>query len=331
MKYNSFGSTNIKVSALSFGGAGLGGCFADTPQEDDGINIVREAISNGINYIDTAPWYGNGRSEAVLGKALQNIPRQSYHIATKVCRYKPNIEEMFDFSAQRTLQSIDESLDRLKLDYIDVIQVHDMEFTPSLDKVLSETLPALQKAKDAGKVNHIGITSYELPLLKEVLQKSTVKIDTVLTYCQYTLFTQAAKEYFPVFKEYGVGIVNASPTGMGLLTENGPSSWHVAKPDLKKACAETATFCKANGYDVSDLATRFCFAEPDVHTTLVSMPTLAVLHNNIKAVDQKLSDKDLQMIDQLKERYFKPLKSCSWEKVELEKYHRKLKSLQQEN
>jgi aryl-alcohol dehydrogenase-like predicted oxidoreductase len=112
----------------------------------------------GINLIDTAPWYGFEKSERILGEALQGVPREAYYLATKVGRYKPDHLEMFDFRGERVLASIDESLARLRLDYIDIIQIHDPEFAPSLDIIVNETLPALDKARQAGKVRFIGIT-----------------------------------------------------------------------------------------------------------------------------------------------------------------------------
>jgi aryl-alcohol dehydrogenase-like predicted oxidoreductase len=95
------------------------------------------ALKKGINYIDTAAWYGHGLSEKRLGIALKNIPRKAYYIASKACRYQPEITEMFDFSFDRTLKSIDESLERLGIEYLDVIQIHDMEFSPNVKTLVT--------------------------------------------------------------------------------------------------------------------------------------------------------------------------------------------------
>ncbi|XP_049796108.1 uncharacterized protein LOC126212742 [Schistocerca nitens] len=113
--------------------------------EEDAIATVREAIRKGTNYIDTAPFYGLGRSEEVLGKALKGIPRQAYYIATKVACYTMDPRTMFDFSVQKTRESVAKSLELLQLDYVDVIQVHDVEFALNLDIIIQETLPVLQE------------------------------------------------------------------------------------------------------------------------------------------------------------------------------------------
>lgn len=88
--------------------------------EEHAVETIRQGIRSGINYIDTAPYYGLGRSEQILGRALKGVPREAYYVATKVARY--GVED-FDFSFERTLQSVNVSLDYLGLDYVDVIQV----------------------------------------------------------------------------------------------------------------------------------------------------------------------------------------------------------------
>lgn len=89
----------------------------------EGIATVHKAVKAGINYIDTAPYYGQGRSEEVLGMALKDLPRSAYYVATKVGRYNSTYEGMFDFSAKKTRESVEKSLQLLGLDYVDIIQV----------------------------------------------------------------------------------------------------------------------------------------------------------------------------------------------------------------
>jgi L-galactose dehydrogenase len=116
------GSTGREVSVLGFGASALGGVFHDVTDEEC-IAVVHTALKSGINVIDTAPWYGQGRSEEMLGKALKGIPREAYMLNTKVGRYEQEVENMFDFSAERITRSVDESLARMGVDYIDCIQV----------------------------------------------------------------------------------------------------------------------------------------------------------------------------------------------------------------
>ncbi|KAK3589019.1 hypothetical protein CHS0354_007964 [Potamilus streckersoni] len=269
MKYNILGRTGLETSFLSFGASALGSVFRPT-NEEDSIEVVKYAVKSGINYIDTAPWYGHGKAETLLGKVLPELPRETYYLATKVGRYLPQAEQMFDFRAERVISSVDESLQRMGQEYVDVIQVHDMEFAPSLDVIINETLPALQKVKDSGKARFIGITGYPLENFRTVIDRSQVQIDIVLTYCRGALNDSSLLDYIPYFQEKGVGIINASPHGMGLLSPRGSAAWHPAHSDIKQACREAAQYCEEKGVDISRIAMDFALNIPGVHTTLFS-------------------------------------------------------------
>lgn len=329
MKYQPLGRTGITVSKLSFGASSLGSVFRET-NDLESIKVVHHAIKSGINYIDVAPWYGHGKAETVLGKALKDVPRKAYYIATKVCRYQPEIQKMFDFSAERTLQSVDESLTRLGLDYVDIIQVHDMEFAPSLDIVINETLPALQKLKDIGKVKFIGITGYPLENFRTVLERSTIHIDTLLTYCRSSMHDTGLLDYMEFFKECGIGVVNASPISMGLLSNRGPPSWHPAGETVRSRCKQAADYCQDHGVDISKLALHFTLGIEDIPTTLVSTASIENLQKNIDAVSQKLTDVERNCMDYILENIFKPSGNLSWEGVEVQKYWQKMNKLQAE-
>ena len=155
MQYRKLGNTDMVVSHLGFGASSLGSVFRSTDDEES-MKVVDLVVKSGVNYIDTAPWYGQGKSEQVLGKALRGIPRSSYYLATKVGRYDKEVSAMFYFSYGRIVRSIDESLERLGLPYVDLIQAHDIEYASSPDIIINETLPALQAIKDAGKARYIG-------------------------------------------------------------------------------------------------------------------------------------------------------------------------------
>ena len=171
IQYRKIGKTDMVASALSFGASSLGGVFRQT-DDSESERLVQAVVKAGINYIDTAPWYGQGRSEEVLGRALREVPRQAYYLATKVGRYELEVGGMFDFSRERVTRSVTESLERLGLDYIDLIQVHDVEFCQSLEQIVNFTIPALVKLKEEGKVRYIGLTGYSLDTMKVILQNT---------------------------------------------------------------------------------------------------------------------------------------------------------------
>lgn len=325
MRYNNLGATGMRASVLSLGASSFGSVFRST-DDSECHDVLQLAIKSGVNLIDVAPWYGHGKAEKVLGKGLQNIPRQSYYLTTKVGRYLPDPAEMFDFRAERVIRSVDESLERLGLTYIDVIQVHDMEFAPSLDIIINETLPALQKVKDSGKAKFIGITGYPLENFRTVLNKSRVKIDTILTYCRGCMNDNSLQEYIPYFKERGIGIINASAIGMGLLSNRGAPDWHPAQNDIKETCRQAAQHCQRKGVDISRLAMDFTINQPGVDTTLVSTASIKNMKSNLDSVYTPLSSLERETLDEVMEKFMKPLNNKNWEGVEVAQYWEKINS-----
>lgn len=152
--------------------------FFRNDDENEAIAAIHHALKSGVNYIDTAPYYGQGRSERIIGKALKDVPRKAYYIATKVCRYDlGGYDNQFDFTAKRTKESIETSLKLLGLDYVDIVQIHDVEFAPSLDMVVNETLPAVEEAKKQEKLKYIGFSGYPLNALKQTILKAPGRFD----------------------------------------------------------------------------------------------------------------------------------------------------------
>lgn len=292
MEYRKLGKTGLLVSKLSFGGAPLGYHYG-TYDEAEAIETVRQAIRQGVNYIDTAPWYGQGRSETVIGKALKGIPRQAYYIATKVGRYELDFDNMFDFTAAKTRRSLKKSLELLQLDYVDVLQVHDIEFAPSLDVVISQTLPELSRQIRDGKAKFIGITGYPISTLKECIEKSNIIISCVLTYSRYTLIDETLMDYVDFFKKHDIGIINAAGPCMGLLTNSGPPDWHPASDELKEQCSKAAQCCKDHDQNLARLAVWHSMQCKDVATNLVGMQNMRDLTANLGVLRKGISDKEL--------------------------------------
>lgn len=315
LRYRQLGTTGLEVSALAVGGGGLER-FYGSLDEDIAVQSVREGIRRGLNYVHTAPWYGGGKSEALLGKALALVPRRAYYIATKVGRYAGSVEEMFDFSARRVVESIEESLTRLGLSYVDIIQVHDLEFAPNLDIIINETLPALEKLRQAGKVRFIGVTGYQVKTLLEVVQKSSVKIHTVHCFCRYGLYNNDLLDIVPELRERGVGIVNAAPLGLGLLAKSGPEDWHPANDSLKIACRAAVTYAEEQGEDLEKIILKFCYNSNDIDTTVASMVCILrpdLVHMNIDTVIEPMTEKEKHLVDDVKGQFFRPLEKTHWE------------------
>src|ERR1700722_5605900 len=242
MEYRVLGNTGLKVSALSFGASPLGGAFRDV-DENEAVRAVHVSLEKGINFIDVSPFYGLTKSETVLGKALRDVPRGTYMIGTKVGRYGHEPKD-FDFSAKRVTASIDESLARLHLNYVDVLLAHDVEFG-SLDQVIEETIPAMQKIKMAGKTRFIGMSALPLKCFQYISERA--QLDVILSYCHYSLNDTALEGFIPDLKAKKIGIINASPLSMGLLSQRGAPDWHPAPANVKSQCVQAAEHCRKRG------------------------------------------------------------------------------------
>ena len=294
MEYRKLGNTDMEISALSFGASSLGGVFYKTDDELS-VRAVHVAIDYGINYIDVAPYYGLTRAESVLGKALSTVLRNKYYLATKVGCYA---DDDYDYSAARITAEFDKSLERLGVGYVDVLQCHDIEFADHT-QIVEETLPALQKLKEAGKARYIGITGLPLKIFPSILDRvDKGVVDTVLSFCRYGLNDTSMETLVPYFKEKEVGIINASPTGMGLLTERGAPGWHPASRTIRKGCKKAVEYCKSKGENIVKLAIQFCVANPDIASTLVGTANPDNIRNNVEYASQ-LINKDL--LDEVQE------------------------------
>lgn len=301
MEYRTLGRTGLRVSRLGFGASSLGSVFREI-DEAEGIRAVRTALDLGVNYIDVAPYYGLTRAETVLGKALEGVPRDRYVLATKVGRYG---DAVFDFSARRVTESVDESLHRLGVDVIDIIQCHDIEYG-DLDQVVEETIPALRRVQEQGKARFVGITGLPLSIFQAVLDRTDV--DTILSYCHLSLNDTSLETLIPYLEAKGVGIINASPLSMGLLTRRGPPEWHPAPPSIREACRRAAEWCSARGADIAKLALRFSCSRPRVHTTLVGTASPENMERNVRWIEEPVDEELLAGVRAILE----PVMNATW-------------------
>lgn len=308
MQYNEIGKTGMKVANLAFGASSLGGVFHDI-KEQEAIEAVYTAVDGGLNFIDVSPYYGHYKAETVLGKALKNIDRSRYYLSTKVGRYGENGVNTWDYSAKRAKESVYESMERLNIDYIDLINVHDVEFCSDLSIIANETLPALHELKAEGVVKHVGITDLQPENLKWVIEhtpKGTV--ESVLCFCHYCLNDEMLLDYLDFFEKNEIGVINASPLSMGLLSQRGAPAWHPAPEALKQRCAEAAKLCAERGVEIEKLAMQYSVNNPRIATTLFSSANPKNVQKNIDFVNSEYDEelaKEVQAFigDQMRVRW----------------------------
>jgi L-galactose dehydrogenase len=301
MIYRKLGRTTLEPSLLSFGASPLGNEFGEIDAAD-GERAVDYAIDHGINFFDVAPYYGRTLAEERLGAALEG-KRQKIMLATKCCRYDV---DNFDFSAQRVETSIDESLRRLRTDYVDIFQVHDIEFGDRR-QIIDETIPAMRKVQQTGKARYVGITGFQLKILRDVASQAPV--DTILSYGRYNLMASDLDVHLtPLAREQGIGLINASPLHLGILTETGAPGWHLAAAEVKEAGGKIAALCREHGVNVSDVAIRFAVSHPFAATTLVGLSRWQHAEQNLRALDSTTDPMLLEQIAAL----VAPVKNKIW-------------------
>ncbi len=297
MHYRALGRTGLHVSVLALGGSSLGGAFRDT-DDAESIRTVHTAFDLGVNFVDVSPYYGATRAETVLGRALREIRRDRYFLATKVGQYG---DGEFDFSAARVTRSLDESCARLGVDYIDLLQCHDIEFA-DLDQIVEEALPALLQLRQAGRIGHIGITGLPLKVFPAVIDRVPPgTVETVLSFCHYALNDSSLASLLPYLASHQIGVINAAPTGMGLLTPRGVPAWHPAPAPLVAGARRAVEYCRSVGADIVKLAIQFSIADPRIPTTLVGTADPANIRRNIayagEPIDFELMAKVLEILE----------------------------------
>lgn len=299
MQTRALGKTGLHLPILSFGASSLGQEFRSVTM-DEALKSVRVALDCGLNFIDTSPFYGRGMSEVLLGVALRGVPRDSYTLCSKLGRY--DIQH-FDFSAKRVAESVDVTLHRLGTDHLDIMLCHDIEFV-EMQQIVDETIPALRKIQQSGKVRFIGFSGYPMKIFKFILDQT--RVDCALSYNQYTLQnTRFADEIVPYLKSKGVGAMNAGPFSARLLTNAPLPAWLKEPEDVKAAARAAAAHCAKKGVDIAKLALQFSLANPDITTTVAGSANPENIRNWAKWAAEPI---DQQLLAEVQE-IFKPVKN----------------------
>lgn len=283
MTRHPLGRTGLQVSRLSFGASSLSPVF-HAVDEQEAIRAVHTALDLGINYFDVAPAYGGTRSETVLGQALRGIPRDRYFLSTKIGKYtNPGRygDDTLDYSRERTRRSIAESAARLGTDYFDLIHIHDIEYQGRrhTEWALTEGFEAVAELKCEGRIGAVSFGIYPMDLWHRILE--TLPVDAALVHNHYCLSDTRLTELLPLARAKGIGLINASPFGSGLLTDRGPADWHPATPSQRAVFRQVAEYCTARGTNISKLALQFSCQHPEIPTTMFSTSSPETVSRNV--------------------------------------------------
>lgn len=300
MEQRPLGTTDARLSVLGFGAAPLGGHYGDV-DEAEATRAVQVALDAGITFFDVAPYYGETLAETRLGKALEGH-RQRAFLSTKCCRYGL---DAFDFSAGRIARSIDESLERLRTDYVDLFIVHDVEFGDRR-QVVEEAIPAVRRVQEQGKARFVAISGLPIRYLRGIADEAP--LDALLSYCHYNLLCRDLEEHLLPLVDAGTGLLNASPLHMGILSPGEAPEWHPAPEEVKAMAPKLRALCANHGKDLMQVALRFAVDHPKITSTLVGMKTPAEVTHNLAALETELPPELLTAID----AEVAPVRDRSW-------------------
>ena len=273
------------LSELSLGCAQLGNLYREVSDRDS-LATVDAAWELGVRYFDTAPHYGLGLSERRIGVALRSRPRDAYVLSSKVGRLLEPLghvegldaegflvpathRRVFDFSREGVLRSLTESLDRLALDRLDVVYLHDPD--DCFDEALATGYPTLAELRRQGVVRAIGAGMNDATMLATLVRET--EMDIVMLAGRYTLLEQESlDDLLPLCAERGVAVVAAGVFNSGLLArarplEHGKYNYGDAPPELVRRAQAIARVCERHGTTLPAAALAF----PLAHRAVVSI------------------------------------------------------------
>jgi D-threo-aldose 1-dehydrogenase len=291
------GRGGLRVSALALGTAPLGNLFAPVPEED-ATATVRAALEAGLTYVDTAPHYGLGLAERRLGRLLAGVPRDRFVVSTKVGRLvrplapgetadpegfadSPPARRVWDLSGDGVRRSLEESLERLGLDRVDILLLHDPDDHER--EAYEQALPALIGLRDQGVVTAIGAGMNQAEMLTRFVRD--LDIDVVLVAGRYSLLDQRAlAELLPTCAARGTAVVVGGVFNSGLLADPRPGAtfdYAPAPPELVDRAARLAEVCARHGTPLRAAALAFPFGHPAVTSVLVGARSAAEVQDAV--------------------------------------------------
>jgi D-threo-aldose 1-dehydrogenase len=307
MNRNAVGRTGVQVTEIGFGGAPLGNLYTAI-DDDTGYAAVHAAWDGGVRYFDSAPHYGLGLSERRLGVALRDKPRDDYVVSTKVGRLlvenrsptgsdlesggfavPDDLTRHYDYSRDGVRRSLDASLERLGLDRVDIVYVHDPE--DHMDQAVREGVPALARLRDEGVIGAIGAgMNFVAPLLRFVTETD---VDAVMLAGRWTLADRTGAPLLAACEERSVSLVAAAPYNSGLLArayppEDSNFNYQQAPADVIAFARALADCCAAAGSTLPQAALQFPLQHPAVPTVVVGMRTETQARGNLGWAAERL-------------------------------------------
>jgi D-threo-aldose 1-dehydrogenase len=299
------GKTGLRVTRLGLGGAPLGGLFESVTEENARATIAA-AYRAGVRYFDTAPFYGHGTSEIRLGHGLRAHPRESFVLSTKVGRvlvpadpgavedhqYRDvlSLNPVFDFSRDGVLRSFESSLDRLGLERIDILHIHDPD--EHYREALDEAFPALDDLRKEGTISAVGAGMNQWEMLADFARAAD--FDCFLLAGRYTLLDQSALEgLLPECERRGISILLGGPYNSGILAAGsggfGHYNYEAPPPEVMEKLVGLERVAERHGVPLKAAALQFPLAHPAVASVIPGARTRAEVEENVRMMSHPIS------------------------------------------
>ncbi|HXJ81579.1 MAG TPA: aldo/keto reductase [Candidatus Methylomirabilis sp.] len=306
------GRTGLRVTRLGLGGVALSGAPPSTDPhrpspQDEAVELIRRSLDLGLNYLDTAPMYGVGESERRYGRALRDVPRERYVLSTKIGRVlradpagNGKTTWAFDFSREGARASFASSLERLGLDRVDIVFVHDPD--DHYEDALVSAYPVLVELRAEGRIRAIGAGMNQWQM--ELAFARAGASDCFLLAGRYTLLDQSAlAEFLPYCVERGISIVAGGPYNSGILAvgprEGASFNYRPASSAMMDKAARISAVCERHHVPLRAAALQFILAHPAIASVIPGARSVAEVEENVRLVETPIPD---ELWAELKER-----------------------------
>lgn len=281
----SLGKSGVEVSNYGFGSAPIGGLYGEVDQ-GRAIETVQYALEQGITLLDTAPLYGQGRSEEILGEALAGVPRDRFVLSTKVGRVLDMDSRTlrFDYSHDGVMRSLEGSLERLRLDHVDILHIHDPD--EHQEAALEEAFPTLDDLRSQGVIRAVGAGMNQWEALDRFARNAD--FDCFLLAGRYTLLEQRSLDFLELCREKGIGILLGGVLNSGILA-TGPTvgakyNYQDAPAEIMEHARKLQAVCRRHGVPLPTAALQFARANPCVTTLVVGAVAPREIEMNLTAL-----------------------------------------------
>ena len=283
------GRTGLDVSVLGLGAAGIANLYQKLT-DADAVAVVHAALDRGVRYIDTAPLYGKGTSEQRIGLALNQHPVGNACIVATKIGYVP---DEFDYSFDATIRSVEASRERLQIERIAIVQIH--EIRPEIwDAVVAPmgTLVALEKLRADGVIGHIGVTGSDVPMLLRAL--ATGSFETVFLWRHYHLLDDSGRSVLDEAARRGVGALIGTPFAGGILASgSGPDAKYFYRPapdEIQRKVRPIEDICRSHGISLRAAALQYCTRHPAVAAVVAGADAPLHVAENVAALGEPIPE-----------------------------------------